>query len=184
MKEILTCFFSLSLSFLSTVRPPLHDIQAAHRLHVRHLPAVSLPKLGATNNAPATTNTNTSTANRFQANHLFLQSLTTPTTQSMPHQPKRSSFKYNKYGVESVYNKPRTITIVKQGSEKPHKMITILLNRRTAQTFDQLLSDISEAFGYQKHRGDRVCVTFERGNPIEFFFSLDQTDLHSQRSTS
>lgn len=139
--------------FLFVVRQPLHDLQAAHRLHVRHLPAVPLPKLGATNNAPTNT-----TVNRFQANHLFLQSITTPTNNSMAHQPKRSNFKYNKYGLESVHSKPRTITIVKQGHEKPHKMITILLNRRTAQTFDQLLSDISEAFGYQKNRSERVCL--------------------------
>jgi doublecortin-like kinase 3 len=60
--------------------------------------------------------------------------------------------------LESYHNKPRSITIVKQGNEKPHKTITILLNRRTVQTFDQLLSDISEAFGYQKNRTDKVRV--------------------------
>ena len=48
------------------------------------------------------------------------------------------------------------ITIVKHGSEKPHRTITILLNRRTVQTYDQLLSDIFEAFGYQKNRQDKV----------------------------
>ncbi len=45
---------------------------------------------------------------------------------------------------------------MKQGNEKPHKTITILLNRRTVQTYDQLLSDISESFGYQKNRTDKV----------------------------
>jgi hypothetical protein len=115
---------------------------------VRHLPAISLPKLGVTNGPTP--------AHRFQANNLFLQSLTTAAANSVQQQ-KKINLRHNKYGVEPLHNnKPRTITIVKQGTEKPHRMITILLNRRTAQTYDQLLSDISEAFGYQKHRSDKV----------------------------
>ncbi len=128
----------------------MHDSHPPHRVNVRHLPTIPLSKLGA-NNAPTTT------TNRFQANNLFLQSLTTAAANSIQQQQqKKIGFKQNKYGIEPLHNKPRTITIVKQGNEKPHKTITILLNRRTAQTFDQLLSDISEAFGYQKHRNDKV----------------------------
>ncbi len=116
---------------------------------MRHLPAIPLSKVGAIN-GPATT------TNRFHANNLFLQSLTSAAANSFQQNQKKISFKQNRYGVDPLNNKPRTITIVKQGNEKPHKVITILLNRRTVQTFDQLLSDISEAFGYQKHRADKV----------------------------
>jgi hypothetical protein len=143
---------------------------------VRHLPAISLPKIGATNGPTP--------AHRFQANNLFLQSLTSAAANSIQQQ-KKNNFKHNKYGVESSYNKPRTITIVKQGTEKPHRMITILLNRRTTQTFDQLLSDISEAFGYQKHRADKVRSNL---NSILFylmqiFIQIDQTFIHIKRTT-
>jgi doublecortin-like kinase 3 len=55
-----------------------------------------------------------------------------------------------------IPSKPRAITIIKYAYEKPYKTITILLNRRTMQTFEQLLADISEAFGCQKHRTERV----------------------------
>jgi len=147
---------------LYLVRQPLHDLHPSHRSHVRHLPAISLSKVAAIN-GPGTTTT-TTTTNRFHANSLFLQSLTAAAANSIQQQQqqqqqqqKKINSKQNKYGVESsLYNKPRTITIVKKGNEKPHKTITILLNRRTAQTFDQLLSDISEAFGYQKNRTDKV----------------------------
>lgn len=139
----------LFIVFRSPVRQPLHDLPSTNRTSIRHLPNIHLPKLPATNHTPTT--------NRFQANHLFLQTLTTSSTNSITQQhQKRNTYKYNRYAAESLHIKPRTITIVKQGNEKPHKMITILLNRRTAQTFDQLLADISEAFGYQKNRTERV----------------------------
>ena len=133
--------------FKYLVRQPLHDIHPSNRANVRPLPSTQLSKLGAIN-GPATTN-------RLLANNLFLQSFTSTAANSI-HQPKKSHFKQNKYGPESMCSKPRSITIVKQGNEKPHKTITILLNRRTVQTFEQLLADISEAFGYQKNRPDKV----------------------------
>ena len=139
--------------FFCLVRQPLNDYHSSHRANVRHLPSIPLPKVSAIN-GPAITS-NPSTTNRFHANNLFLQSLTSTAGNSIQQQ-KRINFKPNKYGLESVYTKPRTIIIVKQGSEKPHKTINILLNRRTAQTFDQLLSDISEAFGFQKSRAEKV----------------------------
>ncbi len=132
------------------VRQPLNDFHSSNRVNVRHLPSTQLPKVGAIN-SPAIP------SNRFLANNLFLQSFTAAAANSIQQQ-KKINFKHNKYGLESFHNKPRSITIVKQGNEKPHKTITILLNRRTVQTFDQLLSDISEAFGYQKNRTDKVRV--------------------------
>jgi hypothetical protein len=142
---------------LCLVRQPLHDFHPANRLNVRHLPSIPLSKLGAINGPAITSNPTTTAANRFHANNLFSQSLTAPTTNTIsPQQQKKLLSKPNKYSFDPVNNKPRTITIVKQGNEKPHKTITILLNRRTVQTYDQLLSDISEAFGYQKNRTDKV----------------------------
>jgi len=155
MQNIIKYLYVFFIVYL--VRQPLHDFHPSHRVNVRHLPAIPFSKVGAIN-GPATTTT--TTTNRFHSNNLFLQSLTSATANSIQQhhqqQQKKTSFKQNKYGVEPLNNKPRTITIIKQGNEKPHKTITILLNRRTVQTYDQLLSDISEAFGYQKHRTDKV----------------------------
>ncbi len=143
---------------LHLVRQPLNDYHQSHRVNVRHLPSIPLSKVAAIN-APQIT-TNPSTTNRLHANNLFLQSFASTATNSI-QPPKRINFKHSKYGIESVHTKPRTIIIVKQGNEKPHKTITILLNRRTAQTFEQLLSDISESFGYQKHRQEKVKFSFK-----------------------
>jgi hypothetical protein len=143
---------------LSLVRQPLHEFPS-HRLNVRHLPSLPISKLGATN-GPAVNSNAAAATNRFHANNLFLQSLTAPTNNTnQSQQTKKVHSKQTKYGFDPVHNKPRQITIVKQGNEKPHKTITILLNRRTVQTYDQLLSDISESFGYQKNRTDKVSDT-------------------------
>jgi hypothetical protein len=138
----------------------LHDVHPPHRVNVRHLPTIPLSKIGAINGPVISSNT--ATTNRFHANSLFLQSFTTTATNSFQQQQqqKKISSKQNKYGFEPLNSKPRTVTIVKQGNDKPHKAIRILINRRTAQTFEQLLSDISESFGYQKNRADKVRVDF------------------------
>ncbi|KAM8967267.1 serine/threonine-protein kinase DCLK3 [Pelodytes ibericus] len=51
--------------------------------------------------------------------------------------------------------KPRIVTVVKPGSH-PLKKITLLLNRRSVQTFEQLVADISEALGFPRWKNDRV----------------------------
>ncbi|XP_063781256.1 serine/threonine-protein kinase DCLK3 [Pseudophryne corroboree] len=51
--------------------------------------------------------------------------------------------------------KPRILTVVKPGSH-PVKKITLLLNRRAVQTFEQLVADISEALGFPRWKNDRV----------------------------
>ena len=135
------------------VRQPLHDASPSQRLNARHLPSIPLSKLGGVNGPLTLSNAGTtSTTNRFQTNQLFLQTLG-PNSNPIQRKP---FVKTNKYNLDPLHTKPRTITIVKQGGEKPHRSITILLNRRTVQTYDQLLSDISEAFGYQKNRQDKV----------------------------
>ncbi|UJR22720.1 hypothetical protein I4U23_025754 [Adineta vaga] len=153
-------------------RQPFNDIHSSNRVHVRPLPTSQFAKVGAINGSISTNNTN----NRFLSNNLFLQSFTS-TAASSVQQQRKFHFKQNKYAPESFYNKPRSITIIKQGNEKPYKTITILLNRRTVQTFEQLLSDISEAFGYQKNRTDKIKRIFNlRGrqvNGINDFFRDD-----------
>ncbi|KAM4705097.1 serine/threonine-protein kinase DCLK3 [Rhinophrynus dorsalis] len=51
--------------------------------------------------------------------------------------------------------KPRIVTVVKPGSH-PLRKITLLLNRRSVQTFEQLVADISEALGFPRWKNDRV----------------------------
>ncbi|XP_040289341.1 serine/threonine-protein kinase DCLK3 isoform X2 [Bufo bufo] len=51
--------------------------------------------------------------------------------------------------------KPRIVTVVKPGSQ-PLKKITLLLNRRSVQTFEQLIADISEGLGLPRWKNDRV----------------------------
>ncbi|CAF1601559.1 unnamed protein product, partial [Didymodactylos carnosus] len=146
---------------LSCVRPPFQDLN--HRLNVRHLPSIQPLTKGAGRN-------------------LVLNSLNQSTNQR-----KKQLGKYGVSGgggVESIF-KPRTITIVKHG-EKPRKTITILLNRRTVQTFDQLLNDISEAFGYQKFKTDRIKKLFNlKGRQIHGindFFREDELFIASNQS--
>jgi hypothetical protein len=145
----------------------LHDFHPSNRLNVRHLPSIPISKFG-TINGPGI-NSNGTTTNRLQTNNLFLQSLTVPTNNINQQQQRKNIPKQNKYGIDSIHNKPRQITIIKQGNEKPHKTITILLNRRTVQTYDQLLSDISESFGYQKNRADKVCRREREKTKIKCF---------------
>ncbi|XP_062972248.1 serine/threonine-protein kinase DCLK3 [Elgaria multicarinata webbii] len=51
--------------------------------------------------------------------------------------------------------KPRIVTVVKPCGHMVRK-ITLLLNRRSVQTFEQLIADISEALGFPRWKNDRV----------------------------
>ncbi|XP_054847779.1 serine/threonine-protein kinase DCLK3 [Eublepharis macularius] len=51
--------------------------------------------------------------------------------------------------------KPRIVTIVKPCGHTVRK-ITLLLNRRSVQSFEQLIADISEALGFPRWKNDRV----------------------------
>ncbi|CAF1379816.1 unnamed protein product, partial [Adineta steineri] len=162
-------------------RQPLHELHPSNRLNIRHLPAIPISKLGTTSNSPTNSNV-ASTANRFHTNNLFLQSIS-PTTNNAPQQQKKIPSKQNKYIYDATQNKSRTITIIKQGQEKPHKSITIFLNRRTIQTYEQLLSDISESFGYHKNRTDKIRRLFtlkgKQVNGINDFFREDDVFVAS-----
>ncbi|CAK8678931.1 unnamed protein product [Clavelina lepadiformis] len=52
--------------------------------------------------------------------------------------------------------KPKVVTVVRAGQTRPHKKITILLNRRAVQTYEQLVADISEALGQPKWKNDHI----------------------------
>ncbi|XP_059520221.1 serine/threonine-protein kinase DCLK3 isoform X2 [Myotis daubentonii] len=55
--------------------------------------------------------------------------------------------------------KPRVVTVVKPGGH-PLRKVTLLLNRRSVQTFEQLLADVSEALGFPRWKSDRVRKLF------------------------
>lgn len=55
---------------------------------------------------------------------------------------------------EAVPMKPKVITIVRNGP-RPRNNVKILLNRRSVQSYEQLVADISEAFG-PKWKNNRV----------------------------
>ncbi|MBZ3888914.1 Serine/threonine-protein kinase DCLK3 [Sciurus carolinensis] len=55
--------------------------------------------------------------------------------------------------------KPRVVTVVKLGGQ-PLRKVTLLLNRRSVQTFEQLIADISEALGFPRWKNDRVRKLF------------------------
>ncbi|XP_041102666.1 serine/threonine-protein kinase DCLK3-like [Polyodon spathula] len=56
--------------------------------------------------------------------------------------------------------KPRIVTVVKPGGRRHLRKITILLNRRSVQTFEQLIVDISEALGFPRWKNDHVRKLF------------------------
>ena len=62
--------------------------------------------------------------------------------------------------------KPKVISIIRNGP-KPRSNVKILLNRRSVQSFEQLMGDISEAFG-SKWKGDKVRKLFTlRGREVQ-----------------
>ncbi|XP_005485938.3 serine/threonine-protein kinase DCLK3 [Zonotrichia albicollis] len=90
----------------------------------------------------------------------------------------RSSFFSRHNGFHTIHSehspvKPRIITVVKPGG-RTLRRITLLLNRRSVQTFEQLMADISEALGFPRWKNDRVRKLYNlRGREIrsvsEFF---------------
>ncbi|UJR26315.1 hypothetical protein I4U23_007653 [Adineta vaga] len=167
---------------IEQLRHPTHNVFPSHRLNVRHLPTLPNSKPAPLSTSPTNSNV-TSTTNRFPANNLLLQSVSPSISNSNQQTQKKILPKSNKYSYDSPSNKSRQITIIKQGNEKPHKSITIFLNRRTVQTYEQLLSDISESFGYQKNRADKIRRLFtlkgKQVNGINDFFREDDVFVAS-----
>ena len=59
---------------------------------------------------------------------------------------------------QSPYNKPKVITVIRNGT-KPRTNVKILLNRRSVQSFEQLMKDIADAFG-PKWKNNKVRKLF------------------------
>ncbi|XP_006635782.2 serine/threonine-protein kinase DCLK3 isoform X1 [Lepisosteus oculatus] len=77
----------------------------------------------------------------------------------------KNPFHHNGNGFHTIHAensplKPRIVTVVRPGSKRNLRKITILLNRRSVQTFEQLLADISEALGFPRWKNDRVKRLF------------------------
>ncbi|KAJ8268151.1 hypothetical protein COCON_G00133230 [Conger conger] len=77
------------------------------------------------------------------------------------------------------------LTVVRPGGRTHLRKITILLNRRSVQTFEQLVMDISEALGYPRWRNDRIKKLFNlKGREIQGvsdFFRSDEVFVASGR---
>ena len=66
------------------------------------------------------------------------------------------------------YIKPKLVTIIRNGS-KPRKAVRVLLNRKTAHSFDQVLTDITEAIKLDSGAVKRI-FTLE-GRPVILLFN-------------
>jgi hypothetical protein len=66
-----------------------------------------------------------------------------------------------------VWTRPRIITIIR-ATEKPRSKISILLNRRAVYNYEQLVCDISNAFGLPQWRNDKIRKLYSlRGKRIQ-----------------
>ena len=65
-----------------------------------------------------------------------------------------------------TYRRPKVITIYRGGG-KPQSHVKILINRQSLQTYDQLLKDISDAFGSKW-----------TGNKVQKLYSLKGREIH------
>ena len=61
--------------------------------------------------------------------------------------------------------KPRLITVIRNGF-RPRRIVKVLLNRRTAQTFEQVLDDVTSAVGVIGGSGVRKLYTID-GKPVQ-----------------
>ncbi|KAL3837589.1 hypothetical protein ACJMK2_022937 [Sinanodonta woodiana] len=67
---------------------------------------------------------------------------------------------------ENVPLKPKVVTIVRNGA-RPRNNVKILLNRRSVQSFEQLMGDITEAFG-PKWKNNKVRKLFTtKGHEVQ-----------------
>ncbi|XP_013403410.1 trichohyalin, partial [Lingula anatina] len=77
---------------------------------------------------------------------------------------------------DNVPMKPKVITVVRYGPPGPRTTVRILLNRRSVQSYEQLMGDIAESFG-SRWRGQRIVKLYSlRGkevNGVSDFFRDD-----------
>ena len=77
----------------------------------------------------------------------------------MPSTIKQTLRIENERSVSNI--KPRIVTIIRNGISKPRRSVKILLNKRTAQTYEQVLNDVTSSVG------------IEGGSGIRKLFNLD-----------
>ncbi len=69
-------------------------------------------------------------------------------------------------GIESM-GKPRFITVIRL-SQRPRKKITILLNRKVMQSYEQFVADVSNAFGLPQWKNDKIRKLYTlRGRRVQ-----------------
>ncbi|XP_033109371.1 serine/threonine-protein kinase DCLK1-like isoform X2 [Anneissia japonica] len=78
--------------------------------------------------------------------------------------------------------KPRIVKIVKNG-ERPRKTVSLLLNKRSVQSFEHLVLDISDALGLPKYKNNRIRKLYNlKGREIRGlvdFFREDEVFIAS-----
>ncbi|XP_061411507.1 LOW QUALITY PROTEIN: serine/threonine-protein kinase DCLK1-like [Lethenteron reissneri] len=81
--------------------------------------------------------------------------------------------------------RPKVITVVRVGGHGPRRRITLLLNRRAAQSFEELLGDISEALGLPRWRTNHVRRLYtlrgREARSVSDFFRGDDVFLAATR---
>ncbi|XP_064644818.1 serine/threonine-protein kinase DCLK3-like isoform X3 [Lineus longissimus] len=76
---------------------------------------------------------------------------------------------------DDIHNKPKVVTVVRNG-DKPRNIVKILLNKRSVQSYEQLMSDISESFG-PKWKNNRVRKLFTvRGKEVQSISDFFRND--------
>lgn len=81
--------------------------------------------------------------------------------------------------LSSLNNRPKLVKIVKAG-KKPYQSVSLLLNRKSILSFEQLMQDISEAFRLPNHRSYKISRLYNaKGDEIKGVadFFRDQDSL-------
>ena len=91
-----------------------------------------------------------------KVDNIRLKPLTYPSDSQNRENKKRSPVSTNK----ATIIKPRLITVIRNGF-RPRRIVKVLLNRRTAQTFEQVLDDVTSAVGVIGGSGVRKLYTVD-----------------------
>lgn len=103
--------------------------------------------------------------NAFHPGRYFRQSLSYP-QRKLPDKLRPSPRGYAGISVSDSLQRPKVITVIKNGA-KPRNSIRILLNRRTVQSYEQMIADISDTFG-SKLKTSKVRKLFTvRGREVQ-----------------
>lgn len=84
--------------------------------------------------------------------------------------------------------KPKVVKIVKTGP-RPRKVVSLLINKRSVQSYEQLIQDVSDAFGMPKYKNNRVRKLFtlkgkEVKSLVDFYRDKEGVFIASPSRTS